>query len=348
MLFRPAKCPTCQGELQVPTDREMVKCMYCGADIVVRQVLQNASAVSAENLINIARAAYVAGNYEESYTYYTRALEIEPHNPEAWFGKGQSAGCMSTLRDFRIPEMIVGFQKAIDHSQAAEKPKIQELAVNAINNIVIAYYNAARKHLHEYVALNNVWDEYLKQCTLILEALELAHYCDPRNKITIDFIIFICKDNIEGIKFQDPYDNYTTKIYRLSDRYETQLRSHMVKYAQKMRELDPAYVAPQANRPSSSGCFIATAVLNSYDHPTVILLRSFRDEWLLKHRLGRAFIKQYYKFGPYLAKCIKEGDQRKRLCYVFIIIPLSFLARAVMRSKGSRRQDHNSTSFFVQ
>lgn len=39
MKFVPAKCPTCQGDLQIPDDREFVKCMYCGVDIKVREVI---------------------------------------------------------------------------------------------------------------------------------------------------------------------------------------------------------------------------------------------------------------------------------------------------------------------
>ncbi len=39
MKFVPAKCPTCQGDLQIPDDREFVKCMYCGVEIKVRDVI---------------------------------------------------------------------------------------------------------------------------------------------------------------------------------------------------------------------------------------------------------------------------------------------------------------------
>lgn len=32
MSFKPAKCPNCAGELQLPEDRDTVKYMYCGSD----------------------------------------------------------------------------------------------------------------------------------------------------------------------------------------------------------------------------------------------------------------------------------------------------------------------------
>jgi hypothetical protein len=39
MKFLPGTCPQCNGPLQLPTDRESVKCMYCGADIAVSDAI---------------------------------------------------------------------------------------------------------------------------------------------------------------------------------------------------------------------------------------------------------------------------------------------------------------------
>lgn len=56
MSFKAAKCPNCAGDLQVPDDRDNVKCMYCGSDIVVREVIQAAvGGVNIENLLKLAR-----------------------------------------------------------------------------------------------------------------------------------------------------------------------------------------------------------------------------------------------------------------------------------------------------
>ena len=63
--------------------------------------------------------------------------------------------------------------------------------------------------------------------------------------------------------------------------------------------------APRKGKPnqgSKKGCFIATAVYKSYDHPDVIVLRGFRDGILGRSVWGRRFVAWYYDKGPGYAK----------------------------------------------
>jgi hypothetical protein len=56
------------------------------------------------------------------------------------------------------------------------------------------------------------------------------------------------KDNIEGVKYNDPYDGNFAKVRYLSDEYEAGLRSRMDKYAWKMRKIDPTFKKPEAKK----------------------------------------------------------------------------------------------------
>src|SRR5690606_15252813 len=51
---------------------------------------------------------------------------------------------------------------------------------------------------------------------------------------------------------------------------------------------------PSHKKPKE-GCYIATMIYGDYDHPQVIVLRSFRDNYLCKSYVGRLFIRFYYK-----------------------------------------------------
>jgi hypothetical protein len=56
------------------------------------------------------------------------------------------------------------------------------------------------------------------------------------------------------------------------------------------------------------GCFIATAAFGSKFEKHVQLLRRFRDFFLMPNRIGRAFVKAYYKYSPPMADFIAGHD----------------------------------------
>lgn len=55
-------------------------------------------------------------------------------------------------------------------------------------------------------------------------------------------------------------------------------------------------------------CFIATAAYGSKFQPSVVMLRSFRDEFLLTNKLGSVFVNFYYKNSPPIARVIVDND----------------------------------------
>ncbi|MFA7402919.1 MAG: putative Ig domain-containing protein [Pelobacteraceae bacterium] len=67
-------------------------------------------------------------------------------------------------------------------------------------------------------------------------------------------------------------------------------------------------IAPPSSGGGGSGCFIATAAYGSYLDPHVKILRNFRDEVLLKSRLGTAFVNFYYKHSPPIADYIAQHE----------------------------------------
>jgi len=65
--------------------------------------------------------------------------------------------------------------------------------------------------------------------------------------------------------------------------------------------------------PEKNTCFIATAVYDSSSSNEVLILRNFRDQFLLSHNLGVLFVNIYYACSPPIAKVISHSLGTKRV-----------------------------------
>lgn len=72
----------------------------------------------------------------------------------------------------------------------------------------------------------------------------------------------------------------------------------------------------------SKGCYIATAVYNSYDCPQVWTLRRFRDYYLMNRMLGKLFVRVYYLISP---KIVQMFGEKKWFNKIFRVILNKFI-----------------------
>jgi hypothetical protein len=76
-------------------------------------------------------------------------------------------------------------------------------------------------------------------------------------------------------------------------------------------------------------CFVATAVMGDYNHPIVIDLREFRDNWLLKRKWGVNFTEWYYINGPKASKLIEKSFFLKKITFILLIKPLQLFTKII-------------------
>ncbi len=335
MAFKAAICPSCGGNLQVPDDRDSVKCMYCGTDIIVRQAIQAGSGVNIQNYLELAVTANKTGNYQEAYNYYSKVLEYDINNSEAWFGKARAVGWLSDFNDFRDSEIISGFQNSLDKISDKDKKDLQIQCASEINQLSIANFNL----IHRYVAENaektqydkDIWNIYVARCESLISLQEFGFNLNPNNQEIMEGIINICKTNLEGVEcalnIESTVNGRTSYriargafIRRVSENERQFFTNKMNFYSEKLKDLNPNYKPPEIKKKSSC-CFVITATMENRNHPYVLTLQDFRESWLLKRGYGRQFNHYYEIFGPHLADIIRDRWILRMLSLNLIVRP---------------------------
>jgi PKD repeat protein len=89
-----------------------------------------------------------------------------------------------------------------------------------------------------------------------------------------------------------------------------------------------APTAPSGGSGEGGGrCFIATAAYGSYLDPQVMVLREFRDKYLLTNTPGKAFVAFYYRISPPIADFIARHEYVRvftRLLLTSVIYGLNY------------------------
>jgi len=84
---------------------------------------------------------------------------------------------------------------------------------------------------------------------------------------------------------------------------------------------------------SNINCFIATAAYGSVLEPHVVVLRQFRDQYLKRTALGRAFIRLYYRHSPPMAAVIAQHEWLRflvRSLLTPLVLAIAFPLRALI------------------
>jgi len=339
--FIAAKCPNCGGELRLPNNRDNVKCMYCGYDIIIQSknkiVIEHKN--NTDNLLTLGMNAEKSKNYQEAYKYYTQILEHN-ENADAWLGKGRCAGWLSTVQSERITESINGINAGIDIYRR-ESPKdlpeiIHQSALNLIL-ITLAYTSTVSSYLSQKftieskvtgplappglngiraVALENsaketVSNEFWENHRQYIEAGVFGAW-NLNNAGDIANIIARIIETIQGTK-------------GIHKQFKLSFIDRLNPITQRIIALYPTWILPK-NNDNNNDCFIATATMGDFDHPYVISLRRFRDLNLLPYPTGIKFVNFYYRFSPYFADIISKSKNLRHISLFLLIKPLAEMA----------------------
>ncbi|WP_300676272.1 hypothetical protein [uncultured Gemmiger sp.] len=139
------KCPSCGGTLELDDTREFGFCIYCGTKVRVQDEKARVEVSGSvkfdetdkyKNCLNLANEAYVNGNINEAYKYYTKALEIKQSEYLPIFRKGLCAGYLSSDNGLRVEEVVSGVSHGFDMApdKNAQKDMSEEIVTFVVNH----------------------------------------------------------------------------------------------------------------------------------------------------------------------------------------------------------------------
>lgn len=316
MGFQAAKCAQCGGALQVPDDRDIVKCMYCGVDVIVREAVHlQISQGNPKHYLTLGQVAADSGNHAEAYKYFSMVLEVEPTNSDAWQKKGTSAGWQSNLSSLRFTEMITCHQKALEFATNEGEAEVIKM-MSAMEQLLIAkaVFELSTQHTIQFIGAPNAKFEHVDRCKEVIRLCEHSASLYGEDLNAARLIVEIAS------RFKS--------LGGLSSDERSYFDSKRAKY---QSQIEP--VAHNTSQPTgdASGCFVITATMGDQNHPHVHTLRTFREQILAKTSLGKRFIQWYATNGPGVAKLIAASPFARVLSYFLIVIPCALTARATLR-----------------
>lgn len=107
--------------------------------------------------------------------------------------------------------------------------------------------------------------------------------------------------------------------------------------AYALTESGAVYYGNQLSFRTSDACFIATASYGTKLHPSVQLLRNFRDEYLVGTLLGDSFIAFYYTYSPPFADMISNNSWARFIVRLLLlpVVGFSWLTLQIGLAAGS-------------
>lgn len=284
-----------------------------------------------ENLIVLAETSALANNYEQSYLYYSKLLEINSSEYSFWLGKGIAAGWCSTFDNFKLEELTICINQALKNDLNNKINKI-----NLANQIFEICEKLTVKLITSFgKEVNNEFDKKpmatgelyaVHQIGRISIELKNGNLFRPLFIKIIETMEFACELNtiaenyLRIIKVIDKIITHSNYNQNYFQPFGNDLRW---KFTLKGRDKYPGFSSKVQPVPQKSGCFIATATLGDYNHPYMLTFRIYRNDVLNNSSYGKIFIKVYYKLSPPIAKIIEKNKYLKVLVLNFILQPIN-------------------------
>lgn len=265
-------------------------------------------------------------NYEEGRSLSVALLSLQLHSSPAGFYKNRDnffkiwVGCLNPLNDNSKTYIDLFFEMEYIRYKYYYFKEMCEYEFNTFSSTInrIRSENDLHRETTSFGVKKSIYNNFERDIKTIKN-----RWISFIDEIPVEFdtdTIFL-KNFLDGeIKKFENYMESVAPYYKEAD------RKAKILIDEKERSLKPS-----TGLIKKDACFIATATLGDINHPDVIDLRKFRDEWLLKQTWGIKFTKWYYVYGSKAATIIEKSFFLKKVSYYILVKPTHIISRLFLK-----------------
>lgn len=184
MKLVPAKCPNCGANINVDEEQETTKCEYCGDAILIDKAIQKykveitvSNMPDLDNYLILGERTYNDNEYNKSYEYYNKAIELDPNNFLVVLRLGILKELLSDFNQLEISRLNNSVTNAIKLSNLDEgkyKIIVNETfeCIKKIEFKCKHFYDNNELYIDETIKLNNICSDILDVLEKILSIIE--------------------------------------------------------------------------------------------------------------------------------------------------------------------------------
>lgn len=210
----------------------------------MREAIHAAAVASLANLLRLARTAIQSRNYREAYEYFTRVLEADADNWEAWAGKAEASGLMADPQEVRLQEVVTCFSNALQSAPEQERERIEHKISEIVDDVAGRYYTHMRAALSPGFGEETYWQTYLTQLRNVIRILEETHNLIPENTTIVRAILHVCHSNRERVPYINRFGGLRS-VRTIQPEMRAFVAETIARYSKERESLEPK---PEANR----------------------------------------------------------------------------------------------------
>lgn len=330
-------CTSCGAPVKIEINNSKASCNFCGLDInIVSNVFEQEIGFNGnhnnysefQNNLELLKVAKSSENFISVFQYCEKLILLDSKNDKLWELLAQSH--FLSIDGVYGEKEFTKFKTCLKAYQRLNKGNTSITFIKLTEKIYNIYINKYERLSFDKSKSGKVWDSFSNDAiNSIIHFFEISelHYRNIHDLNILKKVVL----ELSGHK---------KDFWLISENGQIMNRSDLIGFKfdalHKRQEIikiintkDHKYSAPEIiyrNNFTASlengNCFLATLCYDDLNHSNLVLLRNFRDKFLLNHNFGRFMVNIYYIISPKLIVLLNKKSKFITLIKILIIEPL--------------------------